>query len=127
MTHALHSSGIENSDGLVQGGDPAGFMIDMEHRIYHAGDTCLFSDMKWMGEMYEPDIALLPVGDRFTMDTEQAVKAVEWLKPDVVIPMHFGTFPILSQDPSDFNNIIKEKTETECLILEPSETKEIKL
>ncbi len=127
MTHALHSSGIENSDGLVQGGDPAGFIIDMEHRVYHAGDTCLFSDMKWMGDMYELDIALLPVGDRFTMDTQQAVKAVKWLKPDIVIPMHFGTFPILSQDPSDFNNIIKEKTEAECLILKPGETKEIKL
>ncbi|MFW6195918.1 MAG: metal-dependent hydrolase [Thermoplasmatota archaeon] len=127
MTHALHSSGIENSSGLIEGGDPAGYVIDMEYRIYHAGDTCLFSDMKWMGEMYEPKIAMLPVGDRYTMDIEQAVKAVEWINPDIAIPMHFGTFPILEQDALEFKRIVEEKTESKVVIFEPGETKEIKL
>ncbi len=127
MTHALHSSGIENSKGLTQGGDPCGYIINMEHTVYHAGDTCLFSDMKWMGDMYEPEIALLPIGDRFTMDTEQAVKAVEWIEPEIAIPMHYGTFPILEENVEDFKDIIEEKTETDVIVLEPGEGREIKL
>ena len=127
MTHALHSSGIENSTDVIGVGDPCGYIIDMEYKIYHAGDTCLFSDMKWMGDMYEPQIGLLPVGDRYTMDIEQAVKSVEWIEPEIVIPMHFGTFPILEQDVSGFKEIVEEKTDTEVFILEPGETKEIKL
>ncbi|MFP4050981.1 MAG: metal-dependent hydrolase [Thermoplasmata archaeon] len=127
MTHALHSSGIENSSELLQCGDPAGYIIDMEYIIYHAGDTCLFSDMRCMGEMYEPQIAILPVGDRYTMDIEQAVKAVEWINPDIAIPMHFGTFPILEQDALEFKRIVEEKTNSKVVIFESGETKEIKL
>jgi L-ascorbate metabolism protein UlaG (beta-lactamase superfamily) len=70
--------------------------------IYHCGDTALFSDMKLIGEFYRPDIALIPIGDRFTMGPELATKAAEWIKPKVAVPIHYGTWPLLVPDASGF-------------------------
>lgn len=95
MTQAFHSS-----DSSV----PAGYIITMPNgfRIYHAGDTGIFSSMEMLGSLYPLDLALLPIGGFFTMDGLQAAHAARLLKAKAVIPMHWGTFPILAQNTDDF-------------------------
>jgi L-ascorbate metabolism protein UlaG (beta-lactamase superfamily) len=70
--------------------------------VYHCGDTGLFSDMRMLGEIYQPDVACIPIGDLFTMGPELATKAAEWIGAKVAIPIHYGTFPILAQDTTGF-------------------------
>jgi L-ascorbate metabolism protein UlaG (beta-lactamase superfamily) len=89
--------------------------------IYHAGDTGLFGDMKLIGEIYKPDVALLPIGGRFTMDEEQAAKAAEFLGAKKVIPMHYNTFPMILADPEKF----KKLTKAEVIIMKVGEEIEI--
>lgn len=127
MTHALHSSGIDMAEFKHDGGEAAGYIFDMEDTVYHAGDTVLFSDMKWMADMWEPDIAILPIGGRYTMDVPQAVKATEWLEPEVVIPMHYGTFEFQNTSAKGFKKKVEERTSTRVIILEPGESEEIDL
>lgn len=95
MVPALHSSSFP--DGSY-GGEPCGFVITLEDgtSIYHAGDTGLFYDMRLIGELYSPRVALLPIGDHYVMGPKEAAKACELIKPEIVIPMHYQTFPILS-------------------------------
>ncbi len=115
MTHALHST---------ETGHPTGVIVTMNgHTIYHAGDTGLFSDMKLIGEMYTPEVALLPIGDRYTMGIGEAVKAVEFIKPAYVIPMHYGTFPIILTDPEEFASKVGDMSEVK--ILKPGEKFEL--
>ena len=84
-------------------GNPVGFVVTLGgKRIYHAGDTGLFYDMKLIGELYPLDLALLPIGSNFTMGIREAVKATELLNPKVVIPMHYDTFDVIKQDPKEF-------------------------
>ncbi len=114
FTAAAHSS-----EGL---GDPVGFIIEMDGKtIYHAGDTGLFSDMALYGEFFNIDVALLPIGDRFTMGPKSAAKAAKMLKAKKVIPMHWGTFPLLPGDPAEFAKL----AECEVVILQPGESVEI--
>ena len=96
MVKAEHSSDI---DVNTPGGVASGYIIN--DKTYHAGDTGLFSDMKLIGELYKPEIALLPVGGRYTMGPEEALKAVEWISPKIFIPMHYNTFPVIEQDISE--------------------------
>lgn len=100
MTDAVHSSSIDDN-GVVYLGEPAGFVVRMENgqTIYFAGDTALFGDMKMIGELYRPDIAFLPIGDRFTMGPDTAAIAARWLGVRQVVPMHWGTFPRLTGTP----------------------------
>ena len=100
MTEAIHSSSFDDN-GIVYLGEPAGFVVKLENgqAIYFAGDTALFSDMKLIGELYKPDIAFLPIGDRFTMGPETAAMAARWLGVRQVVPMHWGTFPLLTGTP----------------------------
>ncbi len=100
MTDARHSSSIDD-DGIVYLGEAAGFIVTLENgqTIYFAGDTALFGDMKLIGELYTPDIAFLPIGDRFTMGPDTAAMAAKWLGVKQVVPMHFGTFPLLTGTP----------------------------
>jgi L-ascorbate metabolism protein UlaG (beta-lactamase superfamily) len=119
MTLALHSSAS---------GNPTGFVIELEDgkTIYHAGDTGIFSDMALIGELYPLDMALLPIGDVFTMGTKQAAKAVTLLQPKAVIPMHFGSFPILVQDSSLFAAAVNQsRPQTRVVALKPGETFEL--
>lgn len=126
MTDALHSSSIDASDFSFDGGCPAGFVIGIGgHAVYHAGDTAVFGDMRLIGELYEPEIALLPIGDRFTMGIKEALKAVELLKPKIVVPMHYNTFDIIKQDPEEFKKLVEAKTDTKVLIMKPGEFIEI--
>jgi len=100
FTQAFHSS----SHGGQYMGQPMGAVVHIGGKtIYHCGDTGVFGDMKLIGEMYKPDIALIPVGDRFTMGPELGARAAEFIRPRVVIPIHFGTFPgLLASDITAF-------------------------
>ncbi len=99
FTQAFHSSSY---NGRYMG-MPCGAVVHMGGvTVYHLGDTGIFGDMKLLGEIYRPDIALVPTGDRFTMGPELATRAVEMIKPKVAIPMHFGTWPLLLPDASGF-------------------------
>lgn len=95
FTPAFHSS----SSGGVYLGQPMGAVVRIGGKtIYHAGDTALFSDMKLIGELYRPDLAILPVGDRFTMGPAHAKIAAEWIGASLAVPCHFGTWPLLTSD-----------------------------
>lgn len=100
FTIAHHGS--MTPDGTY-GGEPAGVVLTIEGKsIYHTGDTGLFYDMKLIGEMSPIDFMLLPIGDNFTMGIRDAVKAVELADPEIAIPMHYNTFPVIQADPKDF-------------------------
>jgi len=106
MVGADHSSGITDPDvpgEVIDGGEPCGFVVELENgfRLYHAGDTNLFGDMKTIGELYRPDLALLPIGGLFTMGPREAALAARWLAPRWIVPMHYGTFPPLAGTPEE--------------------------
>jgi L-ascorbate metabolism protein UlaG (beta-lactamase superfamily) len=116
MTVAFHTSGR---------GAPSGFVIELDGaRIYHSGDTALFSDMRLIGELLGPlDLACLPIGDRFTMGPRMAAKAVELLRPKKVAPMHFGTWPPIEQDPAAWRERVGGAAEV--VITRPGEPFEV--
>lgn len=119
---AWHSSSSE--DGIYTG-TPCGFIIRFgETTIYHAGDTCVFGDMHLMAQITPIDIAILPIGGHYTMDPEEAIKAVELINPRLVIPMHYNTFDIIKQDAKAFQAKV-EVTGIKCLIIQPGEEKEL--
>lgn len=101
MVQAQHSSSIPGPEGDLVGGEAAGLVFGFEDgtRIYHAGDTCVFSDMRLIADLYAPTIALLPIGDHFTMGPREAALACELLGVPRVVPMHYGTWPILTGTP----------------------------
>ena len=106
LVPAFHSSSTPDGN---YAGCPCGFVFDIEGQIiYHAGDTCLNSEMKVIGELYRPDIAMLPVGGTYTMDIEHAVIASEWLGASEIIPMHYNTFDAIKVDVSEFERQIRE-------------------
>jgi L-ascorbate metabolism protein UlaG (beta-lactamase superfamily) len=124
MVHALHSSSAIEGDQIIYTGDPAGFIIKFENgfTLYHAGDTGVFSDMKILGEIYKPELSLLPIGSHFTMDPREATYASKLLGSKYVIPMHYGTFPALTGTPEEFVKLMKEVPQTKVLVLRPGET-----
>lgn len=100
LTIAHHGSALPDGG---YGGNPCGFLVTMNGKtFFHSGDTGLFYDMKLIGEMNDIELAVLPIGDNFTMGIDDAVKAVEFLKPKSVIPMHFKTFDVIDVDPEEF-------------------------
>ena len=107
MVQAVHSCGIQDGDEIVYGGEACGYVIEFANgvKIYHAGDTAVFGDMAIIRELYSPEIAMLPVGDRFTMSPREAAYACDLLKPKSVIPMHFGTFPELTGTPGELQRL----------------------
>jgi L-ascorbate metabolism protein UlaG (beta-lactamase superfamily) len=125
MTDARHSSGFFDNGQMVYMGEAAGYIVRLEDErtIYYAGDTCLFGDMRLIGEMYKPDIAFLPIGDRFTMDPVAAARACEWLGVRLVVPMHWGTFPLLTGTPTELERLVKPLG-VDVLELKPGETAE---
>lgn len=108
MTHAFHSSGMQDGDKVIYGGEPAGFIIELPdgRRIYFAGDTAVFGDMSLIAKLYAPDLAMLPIGDLFTMGPREAALAVELLGVKKVIPMHYGTFPALTGTPDALRELV---------------------
>jgi L-ascorbate metabolism protein UlaG (beta-lactamase superfamily) len=124
MTDARHSSGYVDNGQMVYMGEPAGYVVTLEdgRSIYYSGDTCLFGDMRLIGEMYKPEIAFLPIGDRFTMDPAAAAKACEFLGVRQVVPMHWGTFPLLTGTPAELKKLVPRGVEV--LELKAGETAE---
>ncbi len=125
MVNATHSSGIEDGGQVIYGGEPCGYIITLEDgtRIYHAGDTAVMADMALIGEIYQPDIALLPIGDLYTMSPKEAAVATRMLKPKYVVPAHYGTFPALTGTPEMLREELdKLKVKTEVVVLRPGES-----
>jgi L-ascorbate metabolism protein UlaG (beta-lactamase superfamily) len=119
LTIAHHGSALP--DGSY-GGNPAGFLLTLEgKKIYHACDTGLFYDMKLIGEE-ELDVAILPIGDNFTMGPDDALRAVKLLTPKVVIPIHYDTFDVIKQDPHAFATRVECETPARCIVLKPGES-----
>ena len=93
-----------------------------ETTVYHAGDTCLFSDMKLIAERKNPDVFLVPIGGHYTMDRHDAVLAAEFVGAATVIPMHFDTFPAVETDAQAFKADVESKTSSQVVVLEPGQT-----
>ena len=125
MLEAKHSADIDIVEETAPGGIACGFLITFSDgtKIYHAGDTGLFGDMKTIiGEIYKPDIVLVPIGDKFTMGPFEAALATRWMNPKVVIPMHYNTFPPIEQDPLIFANFVSQlNPNIDVVILNPDE------
>jgi L-ascorbate metabolism protein UlaG (beta-lactamase superfamily) len=121
LTIAHHSSGLP--DGSY-GGNPVGFLMHFNdgHDVYFAGDTSLTYDMKLIGEAGGVDLALLPIGDYYTMGPDEAVQAAQFVKSKHVIPIHYNTFPEIEQDAEAFANTLRLVAEIDCTVLSPNET-----
>jgi L-ascorbate metabolism protein UlaG (beta-lactamase superfamily) len=118
MVPAWHTSSI--GEERLYAGNPCGYVINFfEKTYYHAGDTCLFGDMKIIAESTPIDIALLPIGGRFTMGVSDAIIAVNLLNPKIVIPMHYGTFDVHLKDPTEFKKRVESETRARCVVMEP--------
>lgn len=112
MVNALHS---------CEKGTTSGVVIEMDGKtVYHAGDTALTYDMKLTGEFFKPELSFLPIGDRYTMGINSAAKAVEFTQTKKVIPIHYGTFPLIETDPEEFKKKVGNKAEV--IILKPGDT-----
>jgi L-ascorbate metabolism protein UlaG (beta-lactamase superfamily) len=124
MTDARHSSGYVDNGQMVYLGEAAGFVVALEdgQSIYFAGDTSLFGDMRLIGEVHRPAIAFLPIGDRFTMGPADAARACAMLGVRQVVPMHWGTFPMLTGTPGELKSLVPAGVDV--LELKPGETAE---
>ncbi len=124
LTIAHHGSAFVDDNGnITYTGNPCGVVVELDgKKIYHSGDTGLFMDMQLIGEL-GLDVAMLPIGDNFTMGPQDAAKAVEFLKPKTVIPMHYSAWDIIKQDPNEFVKLVGDKAEVK--ILKPGESTEI--
>ena len=120
MTRALHSSGLP--DGSY-GGDPGGFMIAAAGRkVYIAGDTALFSDMALIGRDGDIDLAVLPIGDNYTMGPDDAIAALDYIKPRIVIPGHYNTWPLIAQDAIAWAERVQRETQARPVVLAVGES-----
>ncbi len=122
LTIAHHGSALP--DGSY-GGNPCGFLLYLEgKKIYHACDTGLFYDMKLIGEE-GIDLAILPIGDNFTMGPVDALRAVKLIEPAKVLPIHYNTFDVIAQDPEDWKNMVEKDTDAQVSVLEPGQSIEL--
>jgi L-ascorbate metabolism protein UlaG (beta-lactamase superfamily) len=124
MSHAFHSNSIEEKGKLIYGGEPASFIVKLPGglTLFHAGDTTVFGDMSLIGALYKPDIACLPIGDHFTMGPREAAHAIRLLGVKHVIPMHYGTFPVLTGTPEQLRVESKDIAGLEIHALKPGES-----
>jgi len=125
MTTAVHSGSTVSRGQIMYLGGAAGFIVRAPETptIYFAGDTALFGDMKMIGEIYAPQVAFLPIGDHYTMGPDTAAIAAQWLRVRQVVPMHWGTFPVLGGTPAALRKHLAT-TGIEVLELKPGETAE---
>jgi L-ascorbate metabolism protein UlaG (beta-lactamase superfamily) len=126
MTQAVHSSGVDEGGEVIAAGDPAGFVVEFANGFvaYHAGDTAAFKDMELIRELYHPELAMLPIGSHYVMSPAEAALACRMLKPRWVIPMHYGTFPVLTGTPEELIQHLKGEPEISVISLKPGETVE---
>jgi len=126
LTQAVHSAWLEEAGPGVAGGAAAGLIIVMDGcTVYHAGDTALFSDMRLIGDLYHPDVALLPIGGRYTMGPAEAMMAAQLIGAPLVIPVHYNTWPVIRQDPVPFREALERTTDVKVRILAAGESCEI--
>jgi L-ascorbate metabolism protein UlaG (beta-lactamase superfamily) len=125
MVPAFHSSSIGAPGLEFSAAMAVGMVVDSGKVVYHAGDTCVFGDMRLIGELYKPDVALLPIGGFFTMDPRQAAMATGLINPKIAIPMHYGTWPPIEQDPKEFEKLAKKSSKAKIVILKPGEHLEV--
>lgn len=111
MVHAEHSCGISDGEQILYGGEACGYILRLEdgRRIYHAGDTAIFGDMRLIAELWHPEVAVLPIGGHYTMDPEQAAYACGLLGIRAVVPGHYGTFPVLRGTPDDLRAALRTR------------------
>ena len=123
MVPAVHTSSVVENDQIIYLGVPTGFVVRMEdgRAFYFAGDTALFGDMRLIGEEHRPEIAFLPIGDHYTMGPEAAARAAGLLGVRQIVPMHFGTFPLLTGTPERLKQLAAP-TSVDVLVLKPGET-----
>ena len=121
MTHAIHSCGILDDGKIIYGGEAAGYVVRFPDKraAYCAGDTNVFTDMQLIERLYHPELAFLPIGDHFTMSPREAALACRMLAARKVIPLHFGTFPVLTGRPEQLAELIRDLPGTEVWTLEP--------
>src|SRR5262249_52800341 len=119
-----HSCGITDGDQILYGGEAVGYVVTFENgfTLYHAGDTNVFGDMALIGELYRPELVMIPIGDHFTMSPREAEKAVRLLGAKAVVPMHFGTFPILTGTPGELRERTRDIAGLTVYDLKPGET-----
>jgi L-ascorbate metabolism protein UlaG (beta-lactamase superfamily) len=124
MVHALHSCGIQDGDQIIYGGEACGYIIRLPGglTVYHAGDTAVFGDMKLIADLYAPDVALLPIGDHYTMGPREAALAIRLLNVRHVVPMHFGTFPLLRGRPEALRAATEDIADLEIHALKPGDS-----
>ena len=129
QVHAEHSSEMvlkdpaTGKDGSYPGGEPVGYIIELENgfKIWHMGDTGLFSDMKFIAEYYKPDLVLIPIGGHFVMGPKDAAYAIsQWIKPKKVMPMHYGTSPFLKGTPEEFKAALGNAP-VEVIVMQPGD------
>lgn len=119
LTPALHGSSIIDGDKIIYGGNPCGFLLKVEGKnIYHAGDTGLTKEFELLKDI---DVAFLPIGGNFVMDIEDAMTAVEMIRPKTVVPIHYNTWEIIKADVEKFKESA-ERLGVECIIMEPRQT-----
>jgi len=117
MVPAWHSAGIGEAKFGHSGGTAAGLIINSGKKVYHMGDTCLFLDLKLIGELYTPDVMMVPVGGLYTMNIKTAAMAVEWVKPEIAIPMHYNTWPIIEADPNEFASEVASRCSSKVEVM----------
>ena len=124
MVDALHSSDLDVGGAVVPGGEAAGFVIQFENgfKVYHAGDTAVFSDMKLIANLYKPQLVMLPIGGLYTMGPREAAYACGLMKPQRIIGMHYGTFPVLTGTPTELKKHLAAPFKKKLIELQPGET-----
>ncbi len=125
QVQAIHMSGLQDGDRMIYGGVATGFVVRLPDGtvFYHAGDTAVFSDMRLIADLYAPQIAFLPIGDRFTMGPREAAHACRFLGVPTVVPIHYGTFPMLTGTPQGLRTeLAKRGVDCTVVALEPGET-----
>jgi L-ascorbate metabolism protein UlaG (beta-lactamase superfamily) len=125
MVRADHSCGLQDGDRSLYGGAAAGYIVKLAggFTFYHAGDTALFSDMQLIAELYRPELAFLPIGDYYTMDPLQAARACRYLGVRKVVPVHWGTFPVLTGTPQTLVKALEDLgVACEVVTLKPGDT-----
>lgn len=121
MTHAFHSSTVQDGDRILPAGEAAGFIVELPdgRSVYFAGDTAVFGDMRLLAELYQPQIAFLPIGDLYTMGPKEAAMACRLMRPKKVVPMHWGTFPPLTGTPEALAERIADLPGVSVVKIEP--------